>query len=369
LDRRLHNFDLNGPNFSALFTVRQISPLNRFRVRQIGFNHCENDSLSLSFLNLFGRLIEFDSFLRIPGLPLSELQSLSGNFKVRHSESDRWLSMSSKSFKSRSHTYQLEFATVGDIFSAERNGTWSRVRAANGGFWGILENCLVVVLNPAAEIPVEFRFQSDLKQIFVNVRTSCLTVNRSWEVVLNDSRPPSPKQCFQIIASDSPARIPGAQKCQSLSGHFRVRHIATGKFLAEKSGEGVSLCFSEIGEVFQAEKEREWTRVLNRMGKVWFAVSMDEISQFQLREEEAKSATYCQFSFVDGRIIDRQGKRFLTVLENGEVRLQRERESDEKQTFEIIVGKGMEVDVLNRDATRKMPLEVVLDSFPMDGFV
>jgi hypothetical protein len=139
-------------------------------------------------------------------------------------------------------------------------------------------------------------------------------------------------------------RIPPPQPVLGtrLAGEFRVRHIASGRFLAASgSPRGVLTYVMEFGpqgDVFKAEGGDDWTRVIGKDGLVWFVASGTSPSAFGLAERRSADK-FCLFHFLDGFIGDRQVNDRVMTLGKDSVALFKMKAAElrQDQQFELVI--------------------------------
>lgn len=298
---------------------------------------------------------------------------MEGPFKVRQSKSRRFLALGAKT---NEQTILLTMDTAGAIFVAE-DGTaeFTRVFAMDGFAWCV-EKDKLLMRRPAGSTP-EFLFQ--FQNGHVISRTGALALSVAKVPVMKPIRS-SPKQAFELLVPD-PAkgrdRTSGARRADRLAGTFRVRHAATGRFLAAMSRKWESLNFGlefapvgQAGDFFKAESDSEWTRVIGKDDLVWFVLKSGVPSEFGLNSWTDRTSLYCQFQLRDGYICDHQrNDRVMTIEQDGRAWFKdKKQDLFEAQQFEIIIGEGEVQGQERADPTIPVSKAIVFDSFLIDKF-
>jgi hypothetical protein len=127
-----------------------------------------------------------------------------------------------------------------------------------------------------------------------------------------------------------------------LAGKFRVRHIASGRFLGLMTSRvddlESGLEFDPVGEVFRAETDSDWTRVSSVNGLVWFVRYNRPGSEFGLKKPSFQGP-FCEFQFRDRYIGDHQVEsRVMTVSQDWRAYFKIEASTPTPdQQFEIVV--------------------------------
>jgi hypothetical protein len=354
-------------------------------LHQTGLNHCGNHSFVVSYFDLFGDVVRSDSFAPSVEPKNQPISRFFGSFQIVHrGNPDLFLQFNGP----RTEGKQLRQLIFGPqqsavVFSVEisrrpQDG-WTRVRAEGGGFWivavdekkGPQELC-VQTGDPTGDRTL-FRFAHG--NIFPKCggECLCLTVTRESKPQFQKVRGPSPRQFFEVL-SCRPVRALPVCSGKELVGEFRVRHVATGKFLAAGSTSWGTLTlgfeFADNGDFFKAESSGvEWTRVIGKDDLVWFALKAGIPSEFGLDRWSDRTSVFCLFKYRNGYIMDRQRERVLTFGNDGRPWLDEQKPGDDpSQKFEIILNENESFRDLNLEIDKPIPIEVIVDGFQLDSF-
>jgi hypothetical protein len=262
-----------------------------------------------------------------------------------------------------------------DFFAVENEGEWAYVSGPNGKHWYVCNSsgCSRIGIHSGGNANNEYcRYKFVHGAIIVQQQQRRLTVRRgeAWVDAVSANKPES--QLFEVIPWIPPPPQPvrevnTAYRLPRFNGQFRVRHIASGRWLAVTAQKWEDLhCvleFKETGSVFLAESDGEWTRIVWKGNLVWFHLKSSCPSQLGLNEWTDKSSSFCQFTFRDGYIHDRQvSSRVMTVGTDGRT-WGKEKTGSSDQQFELIAGDGTLV-ALKPNAP--VPLALIFDGCSLD---
>jgi hypothetical protein len=379
LDSRQDNHDLNGPNLTAIFTIKKPGHFSQFRLQQTIPNHCGNNSLAISFFDIFGDITRHKSFSQTGQYWSHTLTSFSGHFKIRSRGNDLFLQFRNGR---RNDDGLLSFGPVAKalVFTPESLETgndptqWTRIRAGPFGFWVVVDHkerkeLKISTKNPTGDAAL-FRFIDG--HICIKDEFS-LTMTAESIPVFQKIRKRSPKQLFDLLLS-RPLKVPPVRLGEALSGEFRIRHVSSKKYLAAGTASWGTLTlgfeFTDKGDLFKAETaDSQWTRVIGKDGLVWFALKSGSPSEFGLHRWSDVTSSFCLFKYRNGHILDAQKERVLTVGSDGRPWLVDVKpEDDGSQKFEILMGDEVVTQEFNLEVDKAIPLEVIVDSFQLDSF-
>jgi hypothetical protein len=291
------------------------------RLRQIGPNHCSNDTLCLSFFDVFDPEAAGPFTVAPPRPPPPPPPPrLAGRFRVRHSSSGRFLRAGSERWNDLAHA--LEFGDEGDIFAAEDDIDWTRV-FADRLCWFVQNSSSESPfgLDPTEDRPdsyTQFKFENGYVWELQNDRV--LTVGddgRAWMMKPRESRD---GQIFEIVMVEEPKDL---KPFGGFPAEFQVRQRRSGKYLTAVAGSHrvddlpYRFAWTDVGDTFAPENNRKWTHVSGRGGLVWFVLSANGRSQIGLQKKKGhESRPFVHFRCDGYNIFERQQNRVLTEIDS-----------------------------------------------------
>jgi hypothetical protein len=300
---------------------------------------------------------------------------LVGQFAIRHIASGRFLMVSSDTGHGVDFTLCFDYRM--EIFTADSQGEWAFVRSGNGKHWYVSNSSgrsRIGIHNGGNAQNDYCRYKFVEGAIIVQQMGRRLTVSHgeAWVDASNADRPES--QLFEVIPMkpvvQSPLRSVRAHLISRMVSDFRVRNLGSGRYMAVTEQKCDSLIctleFKENGDVFHAESDAEWTRVVWKGDLVWFHLKANPPSQLGLNDWSDRTSLFCQFKFVDGYIYDRQRPgRVLTVGSDGRAWGLDKKDFSLDQQFQLIAGEG-ELDLTNVNSP--VPMAILFDGRLLDKF-